>query len=233
MLRIPRANVGPGPTGMARGTRDHADVRIGLQPTAALGCHMRNSVALGGCTSASHSTAETTPLSALTPRASNTASSPSALPCEGQDLDARYVGGGDGGQTFMGGIVIWNTGARRCALSGSVGFAAQSPVGVSDVQAVTNGSQAPVSALFNAAMVPYRDTAADLGNYLYAQLAAPKFNSTATCAAHIAPSIFVLTIGKLIFQVTNSDPSAPQNKILSGCDGRILLESIDERTASR
>jgi hypothetical protein len=72
----------------------------------------------------------------------------------------------------------------------------------------------------------------DPNKYLYAQLAAPQFNAAPSCTAHSAPITFTLTVGTMIFHVVNLDPEAVQNKILSGCDGRILLEQVDPPTGT-
>jgi hypothetical protein len=162
---------------------------------------------------------------ASSPQVSTTPARP-APPCERQNLNVRYLGGGDGGQTFMGDIVVWNVGAHPCLVGGAVTFAAYSATGVPDVQAVANGRQPPVSATLPAAMPSFRDNVSNPNNYLYAQLAAPQFNADPSCTAHSAPATFTLTIGRLTFQVANRDPGATQNKILIGCDGRILLEQI-------
>lgn len=162
------------------------------------------------------------------PSTSSSSFSSSNPPCVRRDLDARYVGGGAGGQNFLGGIVIRNTGARPCLLTGAVTFAAYWANGARDTKAAPIGVPPPLSVTLPAAMPTYRDLRSDSNLYVFAQLAAPQFTATGTCSAPRGPSDFELDIGPLTFRVANHDLHAAQNKILRGCDGRILLDHIDE-----
>jgi hypothetical protein len=152
---------------------------------------------------------------------------PAASPCSQRDLGARYVGGGDGGQTFMGGIVIWNSGRQPCRVDGDVDISATGIDGAPDTGVVLNRPIRAVDAYLPANIPAYRDTT-PLDRYLRAQLAAPQFNATDTCTEFSGPASFVLSIGPFSFHVENHDPDATQNVVLRGCQGRILLDNVDE-----
>ena len=163
------------------------------------------------------------------PSASPAADLP-APPCWPSDLGSRYFGGGDGGQTAMGGIAIWNRGPRTCRVAGRVEIAAISPGGAADTAVVGNRPLPPVDANLPPNTPAYED-AAGLDGYLDALLAAPQFNSAPSCTRFSGPATFVLSIGSLSFRTPNNDPSAAQNTVLKGCDGRILLEGLEAPTA--
>jgi predicted phosphodiesterase len=143
------------------------------------------------------------------------------------------MGGGDGGQTFFGVMVIWNSGRHRCRIIGDTHFTATLTGGRKDPNArVNTSSKAPVGVTLPDRTLPPVDADLVAGRYLVANLAAPEFTTTGDCeSAHsplqsIAPSNFTLTIGGLRFTVVNDDPASIQNQTLRGCDGQILLEGI-------
>lgn len=152
-------------------------------------------------------------------------------PCRPSDLGSRYFGGGDGGQTHMGGVVIWNSGPRPCRVAGDVDISATGPGGAPDPKVVRDGALRPVDAYLPPDTPAYRDTAG-LDRYLAALLAAPQFNASASCTRFSGPAAFVVSIGSLSFRAQNNDPNAVQNKVLKGCEGRILLDGLEVPTVT-
>jgi hypothetical protein len=146
--------------------------------------------------------------------------------CRQGDLHARYVGGGDGGQNHIGQIVVWNTGSRRCALDGPVGFAGYYADGTRDPAVQLTGPQ-NVSTTLPPQTPPYRNGGSARDGYLIAAIAGPMTGSSgARCDMSdpkTAPARFVLIIGSISLSVPNNDPDAVQNQVLRGCGGRILL----------
>jgi hypothetical protein len=93
-----------------------------------------------------------------TATAQSVSARPTGRPCSGGELSARYAGGGAGGQTFFGGIVVWNTSDQPCLLAGTVGFAAYYPDGSRDVKADHDVRYSrTVSIRMPASTSPFRD----------------------------------------------------------------------------
>lgn len=102
--------------------------------------------------------------------------SPTVRACSRGDLAARYAGAGAGGQTFFGGIVVWNVSDQPCKLVGSVGFSAYYPDESRDVNAEHDLRYSrTVSIVMPASTQPFRDRVSVGSAYVWAQLSAPEF----------------------------------------------------------
>jgi hypothetical protein len=153
----------------------------------------------------------TNPVTKPVPSTEPTVSPPAQPPepeCDSGQLKARFLGGGYGGGTDLGVIVVWNSGPQPCQLGGSVGFAAYYPGGVRDpnatvVQPITSGL-----VRLPAFMLPPRD-GQDLSGYLTGYLAGA-----------------VLSVGSVTVRATNSDPGSVDVTSIYGCHGRVLLEDL-------
>lgn len=188
---------------------------VGVFGSLVLACGL-----LAGCTSTRDTPAVRVPVTT----SPHTTGAPGA--CTQNDLSARYAGGGDGGQTFMGEILVWNTAASPCQVRGLPSFTAYFANGSPDSLAQINGGRSLISITLRARMSVYRDGTEPSG-YLDATLAGPQFNASgAHCSgtARLTPATFVLSIGAIHLRVDNRDAAALQNKTLTGCDGRILME---------
>lgn len=159
------------------------------------------------------------------------ASKPSAPGCRTDQLSARFVGGGYGGGTDLGAIVVWNAGSQPCQLRGSVGFAAYYSGGIRDLNA---GLVQPLTSglvRLPAFMLPPRD-GQDLSGYLTAYLAGAERDDSSQpnglCRKQDegTPAALVLTIGALSVRTANSDPGSVQVTSSYGCHGRVLLEDL-------
>jgi hypothetical protein len=141
--------------------------------------------------------------------------------CERQDLRSRYLGGGAGGQTLFGVLVVRNVSAQPCRVSGGVEFAAYFSDGTKDVNARADGHINAVRIVLPARMPPFKHGHASAD--MWVLLSAPQFNAQSNCQNHIAPAVFVWSIAAITFRVANNDPGADQNRRLAGCDATILL----------
>jgi hypothetical protein len=184
---------------------------------------------LSSCTSGSghikpSSLPSGTPSSAASPVPSASADrSPasSVRRCERQDLRSRYLGGGAGGQTLFGVLVVRNVSAQPCRVTGDVEFVAYFNDGTKDANARTDGHIDAVRIVLPARMPPFKHGHTSIN--MWALLSAPQFNAQSNCRNHTAPAVFVWSIGALTFRVANNDPGADQNRRLAGCDATILL----------
>lgn len=147
--------------------------------------------------------------------------------CGASALRARYVGGGVGGQTAFGSIVIWNVASQACQISGAVTLMGTYASGRADKDVIVNRSVGLVSLVLPARVVPPRDRTWDPRKYAVVSLAAPMSGPGGQCTRPLlGPQTFQLTLGLRQINVSNHDPAARQNKILAGCHGQIILESV-------
>jgi hypothetical protein len=159
------------------------------------------------------------------------ATQPPAPDCDTSKLSARFVGGGYGGGSDFGAIVVWNTGPRPCQLRGSVGFAAYYPGGIRDPNASVVRSMTSGLVRLPPVMPQPRD-GQDLSGYLTAYLMglerddASQPNALCRKQDELHPSRLVLTIGSETLPVTNLDPRSVQVTSIYGCHGWVLLEDL-------
>ena len=129
---------------------------------------------------------------------------------------------------FNGAIVIWNSGTPVCRLAGAARISAAHADGTADTEAVVNGASEVLDAYLPGNTSTYRDETGPVAGYVYAWLAAPQFDAAPTCTQSSGPATFTLSIGRLSFTLVNRDDDAVQNKVLRGCQGRILLDGVDQ-----
>jgi len=159
------------------------------------------------------------------------ATRPPALDCDTGKLSARFIGGGYGGGSDFGAIVVWNSGPRSCQLRGSVGFAAYYPGGIRDPNARMVRSMTSGLVRLPPFMLAPRN-GQDLSDYLVAYLMglerddASQPNALCRKQDELHPSRLVLTIGSETLPVTNLDPSSVQVTSIYGCHGWVLLEDL-------
>lgn len=189
--------------------RDPWRVKTGAASKAAVGVLVL--AVLAGCDAAHHS---------------SRAIGPTVPPggCSRNDLAARYVGGGDGGQTTIGEFVVWNKSIRPCQLGGRTTFTAYFAGGTRDRLAQTTGSLTMPSVTLRAGMTAFGDPSIPTG-YLEATLAGPQFQASGLpCPVGARqPATFELSIGTIHIRAANRDLGAVQNKTLAGCRGRIVM----------
>jgi hypothetical protein len=136
------------------------------------------------------------------------------------------VGGGIGGQTYMGEIVVWNVGTAPCQLAGTPTLQSYDADGSVDT-AASGLTAPPFAATLPASMPAFQDAVSNANRYLDVTVSGPMWDATGACpAGRIAPSTFVLAIGSVVLRVANKDADAVQNQSLQGCGGEIDLGPI-------